>query len=331
MIPWCRFISTGGAILCYHSLTTPAIPSHSVVNVPLETFWDNVRSIRRVARVVPLRDLLARHRLGRSTRGLAALTFDDAYVAVAGLLLSKPHAGRIPLTIFVPTDFMEAGSRFWWDRLEDLCPEVSPSDWDDFERRVGLPEEYRLGHQGEGRLRAIRQWILAEFAGRLPEHVDRVLGQLETTSGIHTEHRAMTWQELEAVAQLPDVDLGVHTRTHPVLPLLPESEQMAEIQGSHAVMLERFPQTLPLLAIPFGLFDHRTGRIAAAAGMEAALTLGEALVRPEGDQTLLPRITANTGLRGWRVPLRLLGWFDSIVRRRRGLVGPYPALPSPAS
>ena len=326
MIPWGRLLSTGGAVFCYHSLATEDLPSWSPVNVTVSTFRRNVRSIRRMANIVPLRVLLARHAKGKSTRGLAALTFDDAYHAVGLLLADDPVFRNLPLTIFVATAFTDAGLEFWWDRLDDLHPVVPDEAWEQFERDVDLPRTFCEGHQGGGRLRPLRQWILAEFAGRLPRHVDEPLTRLERSFGRKTVHRAMTWTELTACAG-PCIDIGIHTHSHPVLPLLSAREQRSEIETSHNRLRSHFENVLPVLAIPFGLLDSHTEEIARQAGMESVLTLGEILVRP-GTRHGIPRLTANSGLNGWRVPVRMLGWADPVVRRRRGFTGEYPALPS---
>ena len=90
--------------------------------------------------------------------------------------------------------------------------------------------------------------------------------------------------ELERLAAIPSVELGVHTVSHPVLPLVPGTEMQQEIAGCYDRLRERFERAVPILAIPFGLYDDRTIRASRAAGMTAALTLGETtLPRPEPD------------------------------------------------
>ena len=83
-----------GAILCFHSLTTPELPAEGDAHVPWAFFQRTVRLARRLGEVVPLSTLVARHRAGRSTAGLTALTFDDAYAALFGHLAALVRAAE---------------------------------------------------------------------------------------------------------------------------------------------------------------------------------------------------------------------------------------------
>ena len=74
----------------------------------------------------------------------------------------------------------------------------------------------------------------------------------------------MTFDELDRLGSLPEVEIGVHTQTHAVLPLLPDGEVRKEILGSYHILRERYAvKAVPLLAFPFGLFDGRTARLAS--------------------------------------------------------------------
>jgi peptidoglycan/xylan/chitin deacetylase (PgdA/CDA1 family) len=307
-----------GAILCYHSLTSADLPSASTAHVPVAELTAALGVVRRLGEIVPLRVLVERHRAGRSTRGLVALTFDDAYQALALLA-----AERVPLTVFVMSAAADRGMRFWWDRTDDLFPRVAPERWRAFEDAIGLDPAYRAGQPQElGPLRPLRQWILGVHHGRWPESAEGPLAALEAEHAFTTAHRAMTWDEIAAFAANDLVDVGVHTVSHPVLPLLADEEMKREIRDSYAVIRDRVPRALPVLAIPFGLYDARTARLAREAGMDASLTLGN---HPLGDiapDAPLPRLSMGRGLKRWKFALRM------VLPRRQA---PYPALPSPTS
>ena len=118
-------LTTGGAVLCLHSLTTPDLPSANIANLPLELFKKLVRAVRKVAPIVPLAELLETHNRGRPTGGAVAITFDDAYASLerAGEFI---RSARVPITVFVTNEAAQAGSHFWWDRVDDLFPLVPP-------------------------------------------------------------------------------------------------------------------------------------------------------------------------------------------------------------
>ncbi len=304
------------AILCYHSLTSTAWPSASPVNVPAEELVAAIATIRAFAEIVPLREIVERHRAGRSTSGLVALTFDDAYITLLDLMPSG-----VPVTVFVTTAATERGARFWWDRVDDLHARVSAERWRAFEDAIGLPAAYRAGQPAEmGPLRPLRQWILAGYCGRWPERFEAPLADLEREHGFKTVQRAMTWDEIERFAGTGSIDVGVHTITHPVMPLLDAAECEREVAESYRLIRDRMANAIPVLAIPFGLYDARTDGIARRAGMHASLTLANRSLRSIGPDAPLPRFSMTRGLKRWKLALRLL------VPRRAPVI--YPALPS---
>jgi len=193
---------------------------------------------------------------------------------------------------------------------------------------VGLPPEYRNGQPAEyGPLRPLRQWVLAEHKGRWLGELDRLLGQLERERGIRTVQRPMTFAELASFASLPSVTLGVHTVSHPVLPLLDDHELEHEIVACHDALRERFTNVVPILAIPFGLFDDRTVRIARKAGMTTSLTLAGTALAQRGSGDDLPRFCVTRSQTALKLQLRLSGVLARI-RRERAAQSRYPALPS---
>src|SRR4051812_6690625 len=70
-----------GSILCFHSVADQPLDPGSP-HVSPATLRMVIAAARRVGTIVPLREILARHRAGRSTRGMVAITFDDAYAAL---------------------------------------------------------------------------------------------------------------------------------------------------------------------------------------------------------------------------------------------------------
>jgi peptidoglycan/xylan/chitin deacetylase (PgdA/CDA1 family) len=325
-------IMPAGTILCYHSLTTPELPSAGVVNLPLESFQRDLAVVERWGRIVPLVDLLERHAAGRSTRGLVAITFDDAYASLLLLKGQSSSGGQVPLTVFVTVDASREGRRFWWDRIDDLHPRVPPERWRAFEDSLGLPESYRAGQPPEfGPLRPLRQFLLAAHLGRWPVELEPQLAALEAEAGFVTRHRAMTLPELDTMAQLPGVTFGVHTMSHPVLPLLNADEMRREILDCHAFLQSRFPAVVPVLAIPFGLFDARVLRVAREAGMSASLTLANRTIRRTVVPGGVPRFGLTSREPGWKLWLKLMGIGDHVADWRDRGRSPYPELPSATS
>jgi peptidoglycan/xylan/chitin deacetylase (PgdA/CDA1 family) len=327
-----RMTGTRGAVLCFHGLVTEAAPSRSSMHVPLPLFEATLSLARTVGTIVPLRDLVTRHLAGRPTDGMIAVTADDAY---ASLLAAEPFLTRtaVPLTVFAVSGTLATGSTYWWDRIDDVCELASSERWRRFEDDCGLPEAYRRGPLvQEGPARPMRQWLLAAYGGRWPDVLEEPMARLESDVGVRTRQRSMTDAELSGFVRRTGVDVAVHTRSHAALPLLRDDDVLEEIRVGHAALRARFPGVLPYLAIPFGLFDVRTLRLAAEAGMAASLTLAGDPLRARFDADVgLTRVCVVRQQTSGAVALKLSGAGTLLNRLRGHRTTPYPPLPSPTT
>ena len=325
-------LRSGGAILCFHGVTSTDAPAVGVVHVSLDKLEAIIALAREIGDLVPLRELLQRHRAGRSTASLVAVTMDDAYVSLLTVARDFLERDAVPLTVFVVGDAATTGATFWWDRVDDLFSRVSPQRWRAFENACGVPDTYRRGQPGQfGPLRPLRQWILASYAGRWPRALEPALRALEEETGNRTTQRSMTFDELDRFRQLPSVDVGVHTHSHPVLPLLGDAELRREVAGAYHALRERVPQAVPVLAIPFGLFDHRTVVTARECGMTASLTLVERTLRNHEDNNHVPRFCISRQDSTAKLRVRLAGLMERPHWWRAFPGRVYPALPSPTT
>ncbi len=322
-------LASGGAILCFHSVTPSTYVEYGDAHLSLDDFASSVRTARRWGEFVPLSELIARHIQGGSTSGLLAATFDDGYATLQGEFKDLIAREGIPVAIFVVIEAAWKGKSYWWDRVDNLFPRIGAVRWRAFEDACGVPEAYRAGQpRAYGPLRPLRQWILATHAGRWPAHLEDELARLEQEAGYRTRQRAMTFDELNRLAETPGIEIGVHTLSHPVLPLLGDADLQQEIRAAHDALRTHVRNTIPVLAVPFGLYDARTLRLASSSGMIACLTLsGETLGSP-ASRSSIPRICVTKTDARSKLSLRLLG-VPRLVRAVRGRrLQLFPDLPS---
>jgi len=321
-------LRSAGAILCFHGITSPATPGQSEAHMSLAAFRTFIDAAREMGQLVPLRELVRRHLAGRGTGGLIAITADDAYASLLSDASDYLTREAIPLTVFVVTQPAAAGTRYWWDRVDDLFPQVPRERWRQFEDACGLTDGYRWGQPARyGPLRPFRQWMLATHQGRWPAALEPELQRLEREFDIQTAQRSMSFEELARFASLPAVDVGVHTLSHPVLPLLTDHDLGREISAAYQILREHLSAAVPILAVPFGLFDERTLNAARAAGMEASLTLAGTTLKRYAGRDDLPRFCLCRQDRATKLRARLTGLFD-LDRWWRVAARRYPALPS---
>ena len=301
--PLLRVLPRGGAILCFHGIRTGGQPDGGGIHIDAARFADVLALARDVATVVPLAALVKRHTEGRGTSGLLAITFDDACLSVQAVAAPLLRASDAPATIFAVRQAAETGGAYWWDRLSLLEGSLTEEEWTRFGDAVGLRDT-----ASEGRAARARDAIVVQHLGALPDAADRVLAVAEGRLGPGPLYdRSMTTGELVELARDPRFDIGVHTVTHRALPLLSDAEVHHEVADCHAWLLEEVRTPLPLLAIPYGLRDDRTQRIARAAGMEDVLRIAPRTVSRGTTATGYPRFMVSERRSGWKLGAGLVG------------------------
>jgi peptidoglycan/xylan/chitin deacetylase (PgdA/CDA1 family) len=99
-------------------------------------------------------------------------------------------------------------------------------------------------------------------------------------------------------------EIGAHTRTHPSLPLLSESEKISEVSGSRTDLINAGFGPVDTFAYPFGDYDVETLGITESAGF----VLGRSVTRGYNDGMVEPyelriqqvdRFQSLDTMRGW--------------------------------
>jgi len=265
-----------GGIIAYHGVGDS--PHSPVMHISPTRLRAQLEHLRQRYSVVPLRDLVERWQRGISTRGCVAITFDDAYAGIAVHALPILRELDLPATVFVTSDHAAIGATFWWDdvELERLAHAAGP--WSVGPGVVGLPP---FAVADESAMDGMRTRVLARFAGRWPR-------ALATKSD--TLWRSLDFQELSALGKDDHIDFGVHTLSHPALPLLSYPEQVSEIRNNFQLLRSRLPRVQQVVAYPYGLYDDTTVRAAIDAGMVAGLTMEGRATADQPDTMRAPRI-----------------------------------------
>ncbi len=99
---------------------------------------------------------------------------------------------------------------------------------------------------------------------------DRV-GRTNTWDARHGDppRPLMGWKDAAALAA-EGMEIGSHSRTHPFLTNLSESEMDREIRGSKEVIEDRLGRPVRFFSYPHGLHDTRCRGLVASAGYSAA-------------------------------------------------------------
>lgn len=297
----------GTIVLLYHRVARLERDPHGLAVTP-ERFAAHCEVLRRRAEVVRLLD-------ANPLRRQVAITFDDGYADNA--IEARPilAAAGLPATFFITAGRIGQSGEAWWDLLEQIVLASAPtSDALEFDT-AGSPLWVDL-RSPAARERAY--WALFWRLRPLPPTmIQPMLFSVSHRWQSQTEHRAthrwMTTDELRLLAETPNIDVGAHTLTHPLLASLPAEEQQQEIAGSRA-LLEQMTGAAPVLfSYPHGspdAFNDVTVGLVRDAGYRIACVATRGTVRAGSDPLRMPRNVVHD----WEAD-RFEAWLDEWMRR----------------
>lgn len=310
---WSRGFAQGrGVILTLHHVR-PAASRGFSPNALLEitpTFLDAALGLIRAEGydIVSLDEALARLRNPKRGRFFVALTFDDGYrdnVEHAWPVLAKHEA---PWTLFVTPGFADRTARLWWLELEEAIRdlprlELALSDGRFTASTRTDAEKTRAFGKLYWRLRKGPEAILLSTISGLAQ-------QAGIDAAALVERECLPWETLRALSGAPDVTIGAHTLTHPMLAKHEIETARREIAESKARLEAELGLPIRHFAYPVGdpgSAGPREFGLAAEAGFAGAVTTRPGHLVPEHVDHLhaLPRVSLN-GLHQNEAALRAL-------------------------
>ena len=132
----------------------------------------------------------------------------------------------------------------------------------------------------------------------------------------------LDWQELLRLAQLPGLEIGSHTLSHPFLPRLSLEQAREEIRDSRLRIEQHLQRPVRLFCYPSGDFGIRERELVRDAGYEAAVSVAPGCNRRGADELQLLRTEVTDRDAPRAFALKLDGAFDPVhrmlhLRRRR--------------
>lgn len=126
------------------------------------------------------------------------------------------------------------------------------------------------------------------------------------------EREGLVWDQLRGLVER-GWEIGSHTASHPLLPMLQRAQALGELTRSRAE-IARETGDCWTLAYPFGLANEEVAAIAEAAGYHAACTLRG--TQRHDEPMLRPRLRLDSTHRGVRLRLAASG-LNRRLRRSR--------------
>lgn len=310
---WLRSFARGrGVTLMFHHVR-PWRPRRFAPNRLLEITPEYLEVVLTELRrerfdLIPLDVVPERLRADSCRHPFAVLTFDDGYrdnVEHAWPVLKRYSA---PWTLFVTTDFADARGRLWWLELEEAIARLDRVCLNCDGDMLDLPS--RTAREKQSAFEAVYWRLRAGPEGQLRATIAGLAGQAGiAASGLNAE-LCLGWDEIQQLAREPDITIGAHTVSHPILAKHDAAVASREIAGSKALLEQRLGQPVRHLAYPIGDATSAGARefsIAQRAGFVTAVTSrpGHIFADHAAHLHALPRVSIN-GLFQSEMALRAL-------------------------
>lgn len=293
---------------------------------------DEFRQLRIDAFEAHLKYLLQHYRptpLAEVTRHFAArkplppytvvITVDDGYKDFYETAYPVLRQYQVPATVYVVTEFI--GGRFWlwFDAIHWLVHAAAPGR---YEITVeGKRLDASLGEAGSRNtlwetfadncigLHADRRWVAIQaLAAALA---------LQLPPAPTPAYAAMTWDELRKLDRTL-IEVGAHTRTHPILSACSPQEQEQEILGSKREIEAQLGAPVSAFCYPNGQatdFTPHTVDIVRRGAFENAVLAYGGIADMGHDVLKIPRISPPDDLEQFRNTI------DGVERLMQGLRG----------
>ncbi len=253
--------------------------------------------LRRHFNVVPLGELAARLKSGTAPEPYSvALTVDDAYADFGEYAYPVFRKHGIPVTLYVVSEFASGGMWLWWDAIRHLLDQAAEGSF-----RVAVADSQVDISLSDAASRHQAWLSLAGIGATLsPTARDQYLLDLQSAFSLTLpvaparEFAALSWDELRALD--PDiVDIGAHTRTHPILSRCDTQRIVDEVAGSKQVIEAQIGRRISAFCYPNGDWsdvDERCIQAVRDAGFDSAVMACGEMIGKDTNRFAIERMSA---------------------------------------
>lgn len=238
----------------------------------------------------------AKRRLQHGGDPFAVFTFDDGYRDNYELALPVMQAEGAPMTVYVPTSFMEGTGQLWWLALERI---IASSHAMDITLRG---EPYIASCESEEDKWEVYNniyWAMREMSE------DDQRSYIEKMAEDHgydlkrlCNSECMTWDEFDDFAEEKGVHIGAHTVNHYAIARLDEERALYEMREGRRILEERLNRPINHFSFPYGAPSAaglRDFGLAEKLGFATAVTTRPGVLFAEHSKHMmaLPRVSLN--------------------------------------
>lgn len=262
-------------------------------------FEQQVRYLRRHFKLVPLSVITSALAEGKPLpRKVVALTVDDGYADFIHTAYPVIKKYRVPITVFVVSEFAKKDTWLWYDRVRFICTNAPAA-----ELTIGvLDKTFRFSFENNEAREQAWDSFCSWCVGLSTEDRMHAIGLLEQATQVQVpvnppdKFKGLTVENMLSMDPTL-VEIGAHTRTHVILSRCSEEEQREEIEGSKHALEALLHRQVAHFAYPNGQdadFNETSVRLVQSSGMKAAVTVKGSLIEKSVDLFKVPRLCAST-------------------------------------
>lgn len=278
------------SILIYHSIRK-GLDDLTPYSLNATIFEQQINLLNRYFDVVTLSEGIERIKQGNVERPTVVITFDDGYVDQYDVALPILNKFGVPATFFVTTAYFDGGL-MWNDSVVESFRKL-PHDME----YINL-DKIGLGVQsisGDEQKRKILSYILMQLKRMHPFQREESVSIIRDIASSYEDVKLM--MDRQQLREMSDagMEIGCHTKSHPILTSLSDQESIKEIRESK-IELEHITEK------PVRYFAYPNGRpyedympehveIVKELGFDAAFSTAKGVTTAESDFYQLPRFT----------------------------------------
>lgn len=285
------------SILTYHGVL-PAFDFMRPLEPTVSDFEWQMELLSKYFNPLSLTDALSLLEYGELPDRSVCVTFDDGYANNEELALPVLERFGIPATVFVATDFLNGG-RMWNDTVIEALRGAEGEVFDLDSLGLGVHEIKNIEERSKAAgviIREIKHWP--------PEKRLEAVDAIEAMVGSLPKDIMMSDDQVRHLKEC-GVEIGAHTKSHPILSTMELEQARAEIVDSKVYLEQILNSPLRYFAYPNGRpgidyrIEHRD--LVEIAEFNAAVSTNWGVVSSLSDKWQLPRFTP------WdKTPLRFM-------------------------
>lgn len=275
------------SILTYHRVL-PAVDYMRPIETTASDFEWQMELLSQHFNPLSLSDALTQLKYGELPERAVCVTFDDGYADNKNHALPILKQFGVPATVFVATDFL-GGGIMWNDVVIETLRVLSGDEIDLRSEGLGIYSIREIEDRRKSAgtiIRKIKHWP--------PEKRAAIVALIESKVGGHPTDLMMSNDDLVSMRE-SGVEIGAHTKSHPILSTLDLPMVREEVTGSKKYLEAVLGEEVRYFAYPNGRpgidyrMEHRD--LVELAGFEAAVSTNWGVASKMSDRWQLPRFT----------------------------------------